>query len=42
MAPSAMAASLTLLMIVMRGLLARSVELDRRATNLEGELDGVI
>lgn len=42
MAPSAMAASLTLLMIVMRGLLARSVELDRTATNLQGELDGVI
>lgn len=42
LAPSAMAASLTLLMVVMRGLLARSVELDRTATNLQAELDGVI
>lgn len=40
--PSGMASALTLLMVVMRGLLARSVELDRTAANLQAELDGVI
>lgn len=42
LAPSGMALALTLLMVVMRGLLARSVELDRTAANLQAELDGVI
>lgn len=42
MAPAGVAAGVTLLMVVMRGLLARSVELDRTAANLRADLDGVI
>lgn len=42
LAPAGMAAGLALLMVVMRGLLAKSVELDRTAANLQAELDEVI
>lgn len=42
LAPAGMAAGLALLMVVMRGLLAKSVDLDRTAANLQAELDEVI